>query len=274
VEAPARGQPGTDGARPNAAGTPPVLEVMDVTKFFGGFRAVGNLSFVARAGEILGLVGPNGAGKTTAFNLITGFLTPTAGRIRFEGTEITTLPPHERARRGLVRTFQNTKVFARLSVEENVRAGCFLQIPGGFRRTLLGLSSAEERVLRMQVDDLLEFAGLTPQRRKPAEDLAYGDQRTLEIAIALGARPRLLLLDEPFAGMSHAEADRCMGLIHRVREAGVTVILVDHHMATLMQHCHRLVVLHHGEKLAEGAPAEIQRHPKVIETYLGRVPDA
>lgn len=252
----------------------PVLEVDGVTRFFGGFRAVGDLSFVVQDGEILGLVGPNGAGKTTAFNLITGFLAPTAGRIRFAGGDVTALPPHERARRGLVRTFQNTKVFARLSVEENVRAGCFLRIPGGIRRTLAGLSRREDAALRAHVDELLDFTGLAAQRRKPAEDLAYGDQRTLEIAIALGAQPRLLLLDEPFAGMSHGEADRCMTLIHRVRESGVTVVLVDHHMATLMRHCHRLVVLHHGEKLAEGAPAEIQRHPKVIETYLGRVADA
>lgn len=251
-----------------------VLEVENVTKFFGGFRAVAGLSFAVEDGEILGLVGPNGAGKTTMFNLITGFSAPTAGRIRFHGEDVTGRAPHELARRGLVRTFQNTKVFAKLSVEENIRIGCFMQMPRGFRPTLLGLSPAETGVLRSRVDEIVTFTELESHRGSVAEDLSYGDQRTLEIAIALGAQPRLLLLDEPFAGMNHAEADRCMALIHKTRDRGVTVLLVDHHMDTLMKHCHRLVVMHHGEKLAEGVPEAIRRHPKVIETYLGGSLDA
>lgn len=252
----------------------PVLEVEHLTKFFGGFRAVADLSFVVEHGEILGLVGPNGAGKTTTFNLITGFIPPTAGRIRFHGEDVTGRPPHEMAHRGLVRTFQNTKVFAQLTVEDNIRTGCFLQLPRGMRATMLGLSAAEEAALRTRVDELITFTGLQSHRKTVAQDLSYGDQRTLEIAIALGADPRLLLLDEPFAGMSRGEADRCMALIHRTRERGVTVLLVDHHMDTLMKHCHRLVVMHHGEKLAEGPPEVIRADPKVIDTYLGGRVDA
>jgi len=251
-----------------------VLEVVGLTKVFGGFRAVAGLSFTVEDNEILGLVGPNGAGKTTTFNLITGFATPTAGRIRFLGEDVTGRPPHLLAQRGLVRTFQHTTVFARLSVEDNVRIGCFLHLPRGLRPTVLGLTAAEQARLDARVDEIIAFTGLTHQRRTAAGDLAYGDQRTLEIAVALGASPRLLLLDEPFAGMNPLEAEACMALIHRTRERGVTILLVDHHMDTLMKHCDRLVVMHHGEKLAEGAPEVIRRHPAVIQTYLGGPADA
>ncbi len=252
----------------------PVLEVENLSKFFGGFRAVAGLSFAVDDGEILGLVGPNGAGKTTTFNLITGFTRPTSGRIHFNGEDVTGRAPYELARRGLVRTFQNTKVFAKLSVAENIRIGCFMQLPRGIRSTLLGFSRAQEDALAARVDEIVTFTQLEPHRDAVADDLSYGDQRTLEIAIALGAQPRLLLLDEPFAGMNHGEADRCVALIHKTRDRGVTVLLVDHHMDTLMKHCHRLVVMHHGEKLAEGVPEEIRHHPKVIETYLGGRLDA
>lgn len=246
-----------------------ILDVRELTKVFGGFRAVSKLSFSVEPGEILGLVGPNGAGKTTTFNLITGFYTPTAGTILFKGLDVTGRPPHELAQRGLVRTFQNTKVFSRLSVEDNVRTGCYKRMKGGLRRTLFGAPRAEAEALEARVDEIIAFTGLQDSRQKSAEDLPYGDQRTLEIAVALGADPELLLLDEPFAGMNPAEADHCMALIHKTRDSGVTVLLVDHHMDTLMKHCHRLVVMHHGEKLAEGKPGEIERDPKVIETYLG-----
>jgi branched-chain amino acid transport system ATP-binding protein len=247
-----------------------ILDVQNLTKDFGGFHAVSKLTFSVEPGEILGLVGPNGAGKTTTFNLITGFSAPTAGRILFKGQEVTGRPPHDLAQRGLVRTFQNTRVFARLSVEDNIRIGCFKREQGGLRRTLFGIPRDEADALAARVEEIVAFTGLEERRGRIADDLAYGEQRTLEIAIALGADPELLLLDEPFAGMNPAEADACMALIHRTRERGVTVVLVDHHMDTLMKHCHRLVVMHHGEKLAEGRPEEIQHNPKVIETYLGR----
>lgn len=246
-----------------------ILNVEGLTKFFGGFRAVADLSFAVQPGEILGLVGPNGAGKTTTFNLVTGFYRPTAGRISFKGEDVTGRPPHELARRGLVRTFQNTKVFSRLRVEDNIRIGGHKRTRGGIRRTLLGAPPSEREAQAGRVDELIAFTGLQQHRDKIAEDLAYGDQRILEIAIALAADPELLLLDEPFAGMNPAEAERTMALIHKTRDRGVTILVVDHHMDTLMKHCDRLVVMHHGEKLAEGRPQEIRRDPKVIETYLG-----
>ena len=242
------------GTVPTGGTKGPLLRVERAIRDFGGFRAVAEVSFDVYPGEILGLVGPNGAGKTTLFNLITGFLQPTSGRILFEGREITRRAPHERARLGIVRTFQNTKVFPQLSVEQNVRIGCHLQ----------------RLDVELRVKEILALCQLQTVRGRVAADLPYGEQRVLEIAIALGANPKLLLLDEPFAGMNPAEAERCMALLHRLRELGITILIVDHHMETLIRHCDRLVVLHHGEKLVEGAPDKIKDDPKVIEVYLGR----
>jgi ABC-type branched-subunit amino acid transport system ATPase component/ABC-type branched-subunit amino acid transport system permease subunit len=241
-----------------------ILRVERLVKDFGGFRAVAGVSFAVRRGEITGLVGPNGAGKTTIFHLITGFLLPTAGEIVFRDQVITKLPPQERARLGLVRTFQSTKIFSRLTVEENVRIGCHLYGPRSSHDRRARAAEVDERV-----QEILEFTGLCGSRGKIAADLPYGEGRTLEIAVALGADPELLLLDEPFAGMNPAEAERCMELIHGLRGAGRTILLVDHHMDTLIRHCDRLIVLHHGEKLAEGLPEEIKDDPQVIEVYLG-----
>lgn len=247
----------------------PLLRVEGLTRSFGGFQAVSNLSFHLDSGEMVGLVGPNGAGKTTTFNLITGFLRPTAGRVWFRGRDVTGLPPHRLARLGLVRTFQQTRVFGRLTVVENVRLALHRHEPGGLRRTLLGMTPAEEAFVQSRMKEVLEFTGLWPYRDRRAEELPYGEQRVLGIAMALAVGPVLLLLDEPLAGMNAGEAEATMRLVRAVRERGVTVLIIDHHMETLMRHCDRLVVLHHGEKLAEGPPDEIRRHPEVIRVYLG-----
>lgn len=247
----------------------PILGVEGLTRNFGGFRAVSNLSFQVFAGEIVGLVGPNGAGKTTTFNLITGFLRPTAGRIWFKGEDVTGMPAHELARRGLVRTFQQTRVFSRLTVMENLRLGVHRHEPGGLRRVLFGLNVEEQAALDRRAQEVLEFTGLWHQRDRRAEELPYGEQRMLGIAVALAVEPEVLLLDEPLAGMNPAEANATMALVRRVRERGVTIVLIDHHMETLMRYCDRLIVLHHGEKLAEGPPADVRTHPEVIRVYLG-----
>lgn len=247
----------------------PLLAVESLTRWFGGFRAVSALSFHVDPGEIVGLVGPNGAGKTTTFNLITGFLRPHAGRVLFRGEDVTGSPPYRLARRGLVRTFQQTKVFGRLTVEENVRLGLHQHEPGGLWRTLFGMSRREQAALEGRAREVLEFTGLWDRRDRRADELPYGDQRVLGIAMALAVGPVLLLLDEPLAGMNPAEAEATMTLVRATRERGVTVLLIDHHMETLMRHCDRLVVLHHGEKLAEGPPAAVRDHPDVVRIYLG-----
>ncbi|MDR7470992.1 MAG: ABC transporter ATP-binding protein [Armatimonadota bacterium] len=246
-----------------------ILEVQNLSVRFGGFRAVSDLSFRVIQGEILGLVGPNGAGKTTTFNVISGFIRPSGGRVLFKGRDITGLPTPSLARIGIVRTFQQTRVFGHLTVEENVAIGCHLHEPGGLRRTLLGRGMDAHAAVGPRVEEVLAFTGLRDQRTRRGEELPYGDQRVLGIAIALAAAPELLMLDEPFSGMNPAEADSTMALIHRIRGRGVTVLLIDHHMNTLMRHCDRMVVMHHGEKLAEGPPATVRADPAVIATYLG-----
>lgn len=247
----------------------PVLQVEGLTRSFGGFRAVSNLTFHVNAREIVGLVGPNGAGKTTTFNLITGFLRPTAGRVWFRGEDITGCAPHRLARLGLVRTFQQTRVFGRLTVEDNVRLALHRHEPGGLRRTLAGMSPTEQAALNRRLEEVLEFTGLREHRRRRADELPYGSQRVLGIAMALAVDPVLLLLDEPLAGMNPGEAEATIRLVASIRDRGVSVLIIDHHMETLMRHCDRLVVLHHGEKLAEGRPADIREHPEVARVYLG-----
>lgn len=246
-----------------------VLRVEGLTRHFGGFAAVSDLSFGVNEGEILGLVGPNGAGKTTTFNVVTGFIKPSGGRVFLYGEDVTGRAPHALARRGMVRTFQHTRVFADLSVRDNLASASHLVERGGPLRTLFGAGAAEHQALQQRIDAVLEQVGLTHLQDNTAGSLSYGDQRVLEIALALAAQPKLLLLDEPFAGMNDTESEETMRLIHRIRAAGTTVLVIDHHMQTMARGCDRLVVMDHGLKLAEGAPSAVVHQPDVVAAYLG-----
>jgi len=249
---------------------PTMLQVRGLGKKFGGFEAVSDLSFDLQAGEIMGLVGPNGAGKTTTFNLISGFLGPSAGSVVFRGDDITGKGPDQIARQGLVRTFQLNRLFSKLTVSDNVRNGCHQHERGGVRRFLLPPPGRERRRLDERVARIVETVGLTAQRDSLAEDLSYGDQKLLGIGIAVAARPELIMLDEPFAGMNPTETSRCSALVKHLVEEGMTIFLVDHNMRAIMGICDRVLVLNFGRKIAEGAPERIQSDPNVVACYLGR----
>jgi branched-chain amino acid transport system ATP-binding protein len=237
----------------------PILEGERVTKYFGGLAAVSNLDFTVEQGEVLGLIGPNGAGKTTLFNLISAALTPKSGFIKFKGENIIGLKPYKICRMGVARTFQSVKVFANMPVLDNVVLGsCFGMTPGMSSRDAVRQAAA-----------LLEFVGLSALRSTPAKDLTLANQKRLEVARALATNPELLLLDEMMAGLNPVEIAQAMELVTKIRDKGITIIMIEHVMKAIMNVCERIMVLHHGQKIAEGTPHEIATSETVIKVYLG-----
>lgn len=248
-----------------------LLEVRGLTRRFGGLRAIDNVSFSVDEGEVFGLIGPNGAGKTTCFNLISGFLQPSSGHIFFRDQDITGRKGHEVARLGLVRTFQQTNVFANRTVLQNVVTGGYLRAQGSLVRALLATRDYRqaEAELAEEAAEVCRLVGLEPRLNDVADGLPYGDLRKLGIAIALASRPKLLLLDEPAAGLNPKESAELTVLIGRIRASGTTVLLVEHDMKVVMGISDRILVLNQGGFLATGTPTEIRSNPEVIRVYLG-----
>ena len=253
----------------------PILEVHQLSKRFGGLEALSEVDLVVEPGEVIGVIGPNGAGKSTFFNLLSGVMKPTAGKVVFEGQDVTGMKPHRIASRGLVRTFQGTVLFSDLSVFDNVLVACHVPARANLVADVIGLPTVRRRELEMRqrAEEIVELAGLTAVRTKLARDLPHGHQRALGVAAALATDPKLLCLDEPVTGMNADEIEAMMGFIERIRRQGITILLVEHAMRVVMSVCERIMVLNFGRKIAEGGVEAIQRDPNVIEAYLGRPDD-
>lgn len=249
-----------------------ILELQDITQEFGGLHALEHVNLQVEEEQIFGVIGPNGAGKTTLFNIVSGIYVPTQGRLVFKGEQLNHVAPHDIARLGIARTFQNIRLFNKLSVLDNVRVGSHGITKSGLFSGMLRLPAArrEEKLIMEQAKELLNMLGLYEKRWEYAESLAYGEQRRLEIARALALNPSLLLLDEPAAGMNPQEKEELMQLIQQIRgERHVTILLVEHDMNLVMNICDRLAVLDYGKKIADGTPEEIKNDARVVESYLG-----
>jgi branched-chain amino acid transport system ATP-binding protein len=249
-----------------------VLEVKSITKQFGGIQALTDVSFCVEKGEVFGLIGPNGAGKTTMFNIITSMFPPTSGTIDFLNQTLTGMKSYDITKTGICRTFQNIRLFQDMTVLENVTVGQHCRTKSGVWSSVLKTKSQrkEEDKIRNKARELLNLVGLEEYEDTFADSLAYGQQRRLEIARALASEPRLLLLDEPAAGMNEKETQDLFELIQKIKKLGITVLLIEHDMPLVMKVCDRMAVLNFGQKIAQGTPEEIKNNPEVIEAYLGR----
>ena len=236
-----------------------ILEGEKITRYFGGLAAISDVDFYVDQGEVVGLIGPNGAGKTTLFNLISAALVPKPGIIQFKGKNITGLKPYKICRLGIARTFQTVKIFPNLPVLENVRVGAFFGPPKSPSSTEATREAAE----------LLDFVGLSKVSNSPARDLTLANQKRLEVARAMATKPELLLLDEMMAGLNQTEIAQAMELVKQIRDKGITIVMIEHVMKAIMNVCDRIIVLHHGKKIAEGTPQEIANSKTVVEVYLG-----
>jgi branched-chain amino acid transport system ATP-binding protein len=250
-----------------------LVELVDLRKQFGALVAVNDLNLGIEEGEMVGLIGPNGSGKTTIFNLITGFLKPTKGKIIWQGKNITGLPPHTIAEKGITRTFQLTSTYEDMTVFQNIVMACHLHVDAGVLSQYLGLPRMRkrEKAIEEKAIELLDFTGLTPHKDKLARELSSGWRKALAICVAFATAPKLLLLDEPVTTLSPSMVEIIMGLVTKLRDAGTTIVLIEHNMKAIMDYCHRLVVLAYGSKIAEGTGQEIRENKEVVEAYLGEM---